>query len=187
MAKVKLNPVMENMSGKIGDLVFRRYEGEVIVARKADTSGRIATANQLSHQERFRLAAVYAKASLGDATLRMLYENAAKEKNKPAFALAVGDFLNAPSVDAIDLSGYTGKVGEKIIIRASDDIEVINVTVAIRSSAGGVLEQGAAVFEQGSWRYTAQTAIDLASGSFAFDVTAVDRPGNKAMKTQVKA
>ena len=186
MAKVKLNPVMEKMSGRIGDLVFRRYEGEVVVARKADTSGRIPSANQLSQQERFRLAAVYAKAVLGDATQRVLYETAAKEKRKPAFALAVGDFLKAPTVDAIDLSAYTGPAGDKIIIRASDDIEVVSVTVAIRISEGGVLEQGAAVFEQGSWRYTAQTTQDLGSGLLAIDVTAVDRPGNKTVKTQVK-
>jgi hypothetical protein len=187
MAKVKLNPVMENMSGKIGDLVFKRYEDEVVISRKPNREGLVPTTKQTAHQERFRLAAVYAKASFGDAVLRAVYETAAKEKNKPAFALAVGDFLNAPKVDAIDLTGYTGKVGEKIVIRASDDIEVVSVTVAIRSADGGVLEQGAAAFEEGSWRYTAQTALDLASGSFAVDVTAIDHPGNKTLKTQVKA
>ncbi len=187
MAKVKLNPVMEKMSGKIGDLVFRRYEGEVVVARKADTSGIIPTPVQVAHRERFRLAAVYAKASLSDEVLKVVYEAAAKEKSKPAFALAVGDFLNAPMIDAIDLAAYTGKAGEKIVIRASDDIDVVNVTVAIRNAEAGAFEQGTAVFEQGSWRYTTQITLGTASGSFAVDVTAVDRPGNKTMKTQVKA
>jgi hypothetical protein len=186
MAKVKLNPVMENMSGKIGDLVFRRYEDGVVISRKADTSGRVQTTGQLNQQERFRQAVVYARASLADPTLKPIYAAAAQKEGKPAFALAVGDFFNAPKVDAIDLAGYTGKVGEKIVIRASDDIGVVGVTVAIRSDAGGVIEQGAAMFEQGYWRYTAQTALDLASGSFAVDVTAIDRPGNKTTRTLVK-
>ena len=38
MAKVKLNPVVEQMRGRIGDLIFKRYAGEVIVVRKADTT-----------------------------------------------------------------------------------------------------------------------------------------------------
>lgn len=178
---------MENISGKIGDLVFRRYEGQVVIARKPDTEGRVQSASQLGHQERFRLAAVYAKAMLGDPALRAVYEAAAKLKNKPVFALAVGDFLNAPTVDDIDLRGYSGQVGEKILIRATDDIEVVSVAVAIRNAAGGVQEQGAAVFDQGSWRYTAQTAMTPLPVSFAVDVTAMDRPGNKTVKTLVKA
>lgn len=186
MAKLKMNPVMENMSGKIGDLVFRRYEGKVVIARKPDTSGRVLTANQLSHQERFRLAAVYGKAMLGDPISRAVYEAAAKQKNKPVFALALGDFLNAPTVDDIDLRAYTGQVGDKIVIRVSDDIGVVGVTVVVRNSDGGVVEQGAAVFEQGSWRYTAQNTVTQPVGSFAVDVTAMDRPGNKTVKTLVK-
>lgn len=177
---------METMSGKIGDLVFRRYEGEVVIARKADTCGSVLTAGQLGQQERFGQAAVYAKAVLADTALRPVYEKVAKEKRKPAFALAVVDFLNAPSVDVIDLAGYTGKIGEQIVIRASDDIGVVAVTVTIRNAASEVFEQGAATFEQGSWRYTTQATLDLTAGSLAVDVIVVDRPGNKTTKTQVK-
>jgi hypothetical protein len=35
----------------------------------------------------------------------------------------VADFFNALAVDEIVLSGYTGKTGETIKIRASDDFE----------------------------------------------------------------
>ena len=34
MAKVKLNPVLEQIHGKIGDLVFKYYGDEMIVGRK---------------------------------------------------------------------------------------------------------------------------------------------------------
>ncbi len=33
MAKVKTNPIIEQLRGKIGDLVFKRYGDEVVVAR----------------------------------------------------------------------------------------------------------------------------------------------------------
>jgi len=46
MAEVKLNPVMEQIRGKVGDLVFRRYEDEVVIARKPDLSGRTPTPGQ---------------------------------------------------------------------------------------------------------------------------------------------
>jgi len=185
MAKVQLNPVMEKMSGKIGDLVFKRFQDEVVVARKPDRTNVVLTPAQAAHNERFRQATVYAKASLADPVARAVYEAAAKEKGKPVFALAVGDYLNAPSVDFVDLAGYTGKVGEKIVIRASDDIGVASVDVVIRST-NATLEQGAATFEQGSWRYTTQAAVDLTAGSIAIDVTATDRPGNRVTKTQIK-
>jgi hypothetical protein len=64
MAKVKLNPVMEQMRGKIGDLVFRRYEDRVIVARKPDHDGQVATAIQTGQRERFRQRRRMAKAPL---------------------------------------------------------------------------------------------------------------------------
>jgi hypothetical protein len=39
MAKVKLNPILEQISGQVGDLVFKRYGDETIISRKADISG----------------------------------------------------------------------------------------------------------------------------------------------------
>ena len=54
MAKVKLNPVMEQMRGKIGDLVFKRYEDRVVVTRNPDRDGLIPSAVQSEQQERFR-------------------------------------------------------------------------------------------------------------------------------------
>jgi len=180
-----MNAVLENMSGAIGDLVFRRRAGRVIVARKPEYTNRHPSASQLAHAERFRQAAAYAKAALADAILRPIYDAASKEKGVQPYPLAVGDYLNAPTVDAIVLDGYTGKAGEHIGIRASDDIEVVSVTVSIRTEKGA-MEHGGAVLEQGVWRYTTRSNMDLASGSVAIDVTVMDRPGNKTTKTEVK-
>ena len=186
MAKVKLNPVMEQMRGKIGDLVFKRYEGEVIVSRKSNQTGGTPTAGQVAHRERFRLAAVYASDVFAVPVDKKLYEDAAKARRKPTFAEGVGDYLNAPTIDVVDLAAYTGKVGDPIVIRASDDFEVVSVAVVIRTAQQGVLEQGPAALVQGAWRYVAQTAL-APDQPVAIDVTATDRPGNKTMKTITKS
>src|SRR5690242_541111 len=120
MAKVKLNPAFEAIHGHVGDLVFKRWGEREIVGKMPDRTGIVPTANQLAQQDKFRLAALYGKAVLADPITRQVYEDAAQRKGVPVFALTVGDFLNEPAIDEIDLSDYTGKVGEPIRVRASD-------------------------------------------------------------------
>ena len=187
MAKVKLNPALDAIHGHVGDLVFKHMNRSEIVGKMPDRTGIEPTANQLAQQDKFRLAALSGKAVLADAASRVVYEDAAARKGVPVFALTVGDFLNPPAVDEIDLSGYAGKIGDKIEIRASDDLEVQGVTVSIRDQGGDVLEEGATVFtpESGRWTYTATT--NLAQGqAVSIDVSATDRPGHKTNKTQAR-
>ena len=77
MARVKLNPALEAIQGKVGDLVFKRFEGNEIVSRMPDRTGIVPTANQLAQQDKFRLAALYGKAVLADPVSRTVYQEAA--------------------------------------------------------------------------------------------------------------
>lgn len=61
MAKVKLNPILEQIRGQVGDLVFKRYGDETIISRKPDMSDLEPSAAQLAAQNRFRQAALYGK------------------------------------------------------------------------------------------------------------------------------
>ena len=185
MAKVTLNPTLEAIQGKVGDLVFKRWGDEEIVSKMPNRTGIVPTANQLAQMQRFRLAALYGKAVMADAQTRTIYEDAAARKGEPVFAVMVGDFLNAPVVEEIDLSEYSGKAAESILVRASDDVEVQGVTVTIRAQNGDVIEEGAAVWNAGtaSWKYT--TTAALAQGqSASIEVSATDRPGHAGHKTQ---
>jgi hypothetical protein len=58
MAKVTLNPAIEAIQGKVGYFVFKRWEGEEIVAKMPDRTGIVPTENQLAQMEKFRLAAL---------------------------------------------------------------------------------------------------------------------------------
>jgi hypothetical protein len=48
MTRLKVNPIIEGMSGKIGGLVFKRYGDEVIIARAPDMSQRTFSPGQLA-------------------------------------------------------------------------------------------------------------------------------------------
>ena len=76
-AKVKLNPVLEQMRGPVGDLVFKRYLDAVIVGSKPDRSGVQPTEVQLQHLARFRQAVLYRQLMMADPEKKALYAEAA--------------------------------------------------------------------------------------------------------------
>ncbi len=92
MAKVRLNPILEQVRGKVGDLVFKRSGEGVIISRKPDFSERQLSEAQTAAQERFRQAALYGKMVMADPQTKKLYEDAAKAKGQPLFSLTVADF-----------------------------------------------------------------------------------------------
>ena len=177
MAKVKLNPILQRLSGKVGDLVFRRYNDRTILARTPDVDGLAPSEAQRVQQERFRQAALYGKTARDDAEVWALYEEAAHKRGQPVFSIAVADFFHPPTVDEVDVSGYAGAVGDPILVRASDDFEVVGVSVTISDADGAELEGGDAVLQDGQWLYTATTAVD-AGTTIHLTVVAADRPGN---------
>lgn len=188
MAKVKLNPVLEQFRGKVGDLVFKHYEGEVIVGRNPDRSGIQPTEAQLEHQARFRQAILYGKLVMADPDKKAFYEQAAKERRKPLFSLTVADFFNAPVLDEVDLSEYSGTVGDTIRVRAHDDFRVARLQVTISDLEGQVIESGEAVETPpngGHWVYNT-TANAPEDSTVRITVMASDQPGGSSEATYDK-
>jgi len=189
MAKVKLNPVIMQVRGQIGDLVFKRYEGRVILGRKNDLSEVEPNEAQLGHQERFRQAALYGKLVMADPAQKADYQAAAKALGKPVFSLTVADFFNAPSVDEVDVSTYGGAIGDEIVLRAHDDFEVSSAQVEITYADGNPVESGAAAetpAKSGRWVYTVSAAA-TAGADVRIAVTVKDRPGGKGQATAEKS
>ena len=189
MAKVRLNPILEQVRGQVGDLVFKRYGEGVLISRKPDFADREWTEAQVAHRERFRQAALYGKLVMADPATKAIYEEAARAKGQPVFSLTVADFFNAPAVDEVDLSGYAGRVGDPIVVRASDDFDVTGVRVALTDAAGSSLEEGAAVEtppDSGRWVYAATAAVATGT-TVRIAVTASDRPGGVGAAAEEKA
>jgi hypothetical protein len=94
MAKVILSPMIKEISGKLGDYVFRRtHAGEVILSKVPDMSRVKWSKAQKEHRKRFKQAVVYAKAAMADPKVRARYEKRAAKENKRPFDLAVSDYF----------------------------------------------------------------------------------------------
>ena len=177
MAKLLFNPVVQNIRGKIGELVFRLGRYGPSVGPKAAASSRPPTPAQLTVRQRFKLAAVYAATVMADPAMLASYEPLANARNLDPRILAMADYLNAPEVHSIDLTGFHGGVGQSITVQASDDVSLTDVTVAFRDAANVVIEDGAATLVNGRWVYTLGTNIPSGT-AVTIGVTATDRPGN---------
>ena len=173
MAKIKLNPVFEQMRGQIGELVFKHYGDEVVVARKPDLSGVEPTTAQIAAQARFREAVLYGKMVVADPATKTLYQAAARAEGKPMFSLAVADFYHAPEVTEVDMSNY-GVDWQK-----TPDGKFAMV-LALADADGNPLEQGPALeTPAGSGRWVYLVTVAVAAGTTVrLTVTVNDRPGN---------
>lgn len=178
MAESKNNIITHGLSGKVGDiLVFSQRNGKTIVSKtpqkKAITSDKVK-----EQMGKFQQATIYAKAALQDASLKDQYaQQAARKKGVTAYNVAVADMLQAPKIEQIDLSGYTGQIGDTIRVRAYDDFKVASVTVHIYNADGSLVEEGNAVENGLDWVYTAtQMNADLSGDKIV--VRATDIPNN---------
>lgn len=189
MAKIKLNPILEEVRGQIGDLVFREVNGETVLSRKPTASGNEPTQNQAEQRERFKQAVAYGRYVMSDDDVRELYEEASQRKGVPLFALTVADFLNPPVINQLDITTYNGQVGQVITINTIDDFGVVSVHVTITDNTGTVIESGnAEETSDGSGRWTYMTTEEAPVGTTALHVNAVatDRPGGLANLTNTK-
>lgn len=180
MAHVKKNIVTEGLSGKVGGLVFRRHNGETIVAQAPEKTNVPPTDQRISHQVRFKRAVNYSKFAVNDPEIGPMYEAYAKKRGKGTpFNIAMSDFMKGPKVSEIILNGYAGQPGQKIGVRAEDNFMVKAVTVSILQADGTVLETGAAtVTPLGDYEYVATAENTQLAGS-RIVVEATDLPGNR--------
>jgi hypothetical protein len=176
MAKSRNNVVTFGLSGKIGDLlVFRQVDGKTVVSKMPQQSAQ-PSEKQKAQRKRFQQAVIYGKAATESPETSELYKKAAKKGLKP-MNVAVADFLNAPDIEHIDLSEYSGEAGDTIKITASDDFAVKTVSVKIINN-GGTIEEGNATQSEGlQWLYMAtQANNNLETTKIVISVS--DLPGN---------
>jgi hypothetical protein len=179
MAKQKGNVVTHGLSGKIGDLlVFRQRDGKTIVSKMPEQSKTVSE-KQKEQRKRFQQAVIYAKAVADGSETKELYDAAAgKKKGLTLYNVAVADFCNAPDIETVDLSKYTGAAGDTIQIVASDDFAVKSVHVRIGNADGSTVEQGYASQVAGNlWVYVATENNESLDGD-KIEISASDLPGN---------
>ena len=184
MSEVELHAPFLGYSGAIGKIVYRKYKGRTIACLKPSPKRTLSQA-EINNRERFKQAAAYGKLALANPATRVLYEQAAKEKDVPVFSLCVADFFNAPTVQSVDLSAYNGQVGDTIQVIASDDFGVVNVHLTLKIADGTLIESGNAIQDPvgtGNWNYTATASVAAGTPVIAY-VVATDRPGGTAVES----
>jgi len=179
MAESKNNVITHGLTGLVGDLiVFRSRGGKTFVSSKPKARTGDLSEGQKQHLEKFQEAILYAKGSIADPALKEAYL-AKATGNETAYNVAVADFFHAPDIKDVDVSNYTGKVGETITIRATDNFKVMEVSVAIYNADGTEVEHGLAVLSANGidWVYTA-TADNASLDGDRIVIRASDLPGN---------
>jgi hypothetical protein len=185
MAKQKNNVVTHGLSGKIGDLLVFRQKGGMTIVSKIPEQAKTVSEKQKANRKRFQQATVYAQAAMHDPQTGELYAAAAKKtKRLTSYNVAVADFFNAPDIETIDLSAYSGAEGDEIRIIVSDDFAVKAVHVSIINSVGSQIEEGYAVQGLGNlWIYAVSQNNDSLDGD-KIVITASDIPGNITVEEQ---
>jgi hypothetical protein len=158
-------------------IVFRQTAGGTVVQSRPRTSGKVTEA-QRAQRRKFQRAVLYAGVTVNDPELGPAYAAKAKP-GQSARNVAVADYMHAPDIEEIDVSGDRGLPGDVIRIIATDDFAVKEVKVVITRADGTPVEEGYAVQEPAGyeWTYTA-VAENATQDGDRIEVYASDHPGN---------
>jgi hypothetical protein len=179
MAFSENNPIIDGFSGKLGKwLVFRQSAGDTIVATRPRPTEIENSDKQVVIRQRFLDASRYARSVTANPVTKAAYKALAGPRQS-AYNLAIADYFRPPVIEEIDLSAYSGQVGQTIKVKATDDFKVKVVKVTIFRSDGSVQEQGNAVADPNGldWLYATTTA-NVAAADNRLEVIAEDMPGN---------
>ena len=183
MAKAVLHPAFAGISGKVSSLIYRQQNGQTVIVEHTERKDRPSRA-QKQNRSRFGAAKDYAKTVLADPLRRECYRRLAAERKCPSNALLIANFLNPPTIDIVELKGYEGRVGDVIRVVARDAIEVVSVTVTLRSiTSGAVLESAMATRDHDVWVYRCTTAAANLR-DVRIEIVAANRAGTKAKRSE---
>lgn len=182
MANVKLNALVDGVSGKVGkNIVLRQRGGRTLLGTKPE-SPQVASEKQKAQRERFQQAVRFAKSILLAPEAKTEYEKlASSDEFLTPYSAAVTDYLTDPEIAQIDTKDYEGKVGDKIVVRSGTDFKIMSARVNIFQADGSLLESGEATSTDAArleWVYVASQPMAVLSG-IKIAVTATDRPGKQ--------
>ena len=170
---------MTGARGMLGNVVvYRQFRGKTLMCNRPEKRQGI-TPHQQRMKTRFLEAVAFAKKQIADPVTKALYQPGPESKFTSAYAAALADYLKRPVIDDVDVSGYKGKEGDAIIVKASDVAQTLTVTVSVLGVDGSVIEQGEALpaMLTDDYVFRVRKRNDLIRGSI-IHITVRDRPGN---------
>jgi hypothetical protein len=132
MAIVKNNPIINGLSGKLGDsIVFKQMRGKTIMCSRP--SKPVAQSEQQKEtRDRFRKASAWAKSILSDAEQKAYYQKKARKLKLPnAYTAAIADYMRSAKVT--QANRYADKT---TFIIHKKDFDVARVDVVVNKDSG---------------------------------------------------
>ena len=156
MATIQNEQVVVGLSGIVGR--------QLSVHRNRDGQSKICAVDSVLNQSGYSDAP--------DSQHRQLYEALLYSRTAPAIPYSEvkesgsgfitqalsADIIHPPEIHKIDISRYTGRVGDTIRITAGDDARVASVGVLIATDESMLIEKGSALVSEQNpyvWIYTA--------------------------------
>ena len=132
MAIVKKNSPLDGLSGRVGDLVFRRRGGQTIVAKRPSKKSprKPSTKDREETMSRFKKAVVFAREARHQPAFRSLCRQL---RGASPYHLAIQDFLSVPAIEEVD-GGAVGPTGGPLLVTVREQIAVREVRARL---AGG--------------------------------------------------
>lgn len=187
MAEVKLNALIDSVSGKVGkNAVMRRRGGRTMLTSMPTPSLEVSV-KQKEQRSRFQSAVRFAKKMMLIPDAKEEYAASVKGDDfQTAFTAAVADFLNPPGIDQIILDNYSGNAGEVITILSDKDYKLMTVKVAIYLPDGTLVESGDAFSlysTRSEWQYVTTVPVAV-TDRCKIVVTAKDRANQEVIFQQ---
>ncbi len=135
MAKVKKNAIIEGLSGKVGNLVFRQFGNQTVVSKMpTHDPKRVPTPGEAAQRKRIQDSAALAKLILESEEGQAYYQAARQRLGKrSAYHTAIHDFFGKPEVlnVAVDDDG-----DYKLNIQVWDNVGVRKIRVQVDEESG---------------------------------------------------
>jgi hypothetical protein len=183
MAIVRGNTVTKGLSGSLGHIVFRQFNGKTIMANKPAEIKKQSTL-QRENRSRFKAASYWAKAQMLDPEKKAYYWRKAKKLKLPnAYTAALSDYMRKGEIKEIDTRQYKGNAGDVIKLKIrKKDFAVHKVQVKLYDAEGVEIESGMAMKkDQDVFFYrVAETVIEKMATRV--NVMLCDHGGNMVMR-----
>jgi hypothetical protein len=165
-------------------VIMTTWHGRPVLSKKrAPHTRRYNSPKQQESIDRFRLAHNYADAMMDSEEKKAFYAKGINAQKTSAHTVAFQDYLTPPVIHYIRVYRYSGKAGDVITVKATDDFHVQGVAVEVVGLTGKLLEKGEAERYRRKpfiWKYTTTVANRNFKGTLVRAI-ATDMPGNECV------
>ena len=136
MANATENVIDRRLHGKFGtSCIFRTRNKKTFMSPYPDYSKIKWSKNQKAIRIHFREGMIWTRQTLSDPEKRKYYKKRAK-RGQSVWNATMSDFLKKPQISMIDTSGYKGRKGDVIRIRALDNFMVQSILITLINALG---------------------------------------------------